>query len=168
MFAVYHHFLILSPTAQTQHLTNDLTSQHALRHSVKQQSCGLAALCHGVDCGANLSKTLSRRAGFLCSFLTWDMPGFEWAGFWRCRILRLSLSKRSLCILVVSQSLPDRDESAAVMARLQVSVLTLCCALFVVQFSHLKSIFPLQISFCQLQILVQLSLPGDESSEGRV
>lgn len=61
----------------------------------------------------------SVEAAFLCSFLTWDIPGFKWAGFWRCRILRLSLSKSSLSILVVSQPL------AAMMAMLQVSVLTL-------------------------------------------
>lgn len=45
---------------------------------------------------------------FLCSFLTWEIPGFEWAEFWRCRILRLSLSKSSLCILVISHSARQR------------------------------------------------------------
>lgn len=67
---------------------------------------------------------LSIEVVFLCSFLTWEIGGFEWAGFWRCRILRLSVSKSSLCILIVSQSLPDRGESAAGMAMLWVSVLT--------------------------------------------
>lgn len=59
---------------------------------------------------------LSVEAAFLCSFLTWDIAGFEWAGFWRCRILRLSLSKSSLCILAVSQSLPCDGKAASVCA----------------------------------------------------
>lgn len=89
-------------------------------------------------------QKLSVEVAFLCSFITWEIPGFEWAGFWRCRIYPCL---KAVCILVVSQSLPDRGESAAGMAMLQVSVLTLSAVpQFLVQFSHLKSIFPPQVS----------------------
>lgn len=79
--------------------------------------------------------------------------------------LRLSLSKSSLCILVVSQSLPDRGDSWDGNA-VSVCADPLCCASFLVQFSHLQSIFPPQCHM--IPNPHQLSLPAGESSEGRV